>query len=254
VLTRDYALKLNVKALDDSSGTFTGLASTYGGPPDLVDDVIEPGAFKAAIMNQPNNGYPMLWAHRSDEPIGTCRISDSQAGLRVVGSLLLADPTAQRAYMHLKAGSVKGISIGYSLPPESSGKTVIDGQGIRHLSEVFLHECSLVAIPANPRAQVDSVKSLSQMERLLAGIKQGDMTDDVAAQLRRMDMQLRSLLRKDALCDCGCPECLAGDCENCSDPECDDPNCEGSMQAQQDDEDVAALKSFAASLKTIIAG
>jgi hypothetical protein len=42
MLTRDFSLK--VKALDDS-GTFTGYASTYGGPPDMVGDVIEPGAY-----------------------------------------------------------------------------------------------------------------------------------------------------------------------------------------------------------------
>ena len=64
--TRDYSLK--VKALD-SSGTFTGYCSTYGGPPDLVGDVIEPNAFAASIASQ-GDGYPLLFGHSQLEPLG----------------------------------------------------------------------------------------------------------------------------------------------------------------------------------------
>jgi HK97 family phage prohead protease len=252
--TRDFSF-LKVKALDESSGTFTGYASTYGGPPDLQGDIIEPGAYKQAIVSQ-GNGYPLLWAHQQSEPLGLAKVSDSAAGLVVNGSMVMADPAAQRAYAHLKAGSIKGLSIGFNLPPESSGKVTYGADGTRTIREIKLFEISLVAIPANPAAQVVSVKSLSQVERLLSGIKHGDVTSDMAlaSQLRSIDRALKSLLRKDALCECDCPECLEGDCEDCSDLDCNDPNCEGSMKAAKAAEELAMLKSFATSLKSIAGG
>jgi hypothetical protein len=185
--------------------------------------------------------------------LGLAKLSDSAAGLVVNGSMVMADPAAQRAYAHLKAGSIKGMSIGFTLPPEASGKVSYGADGTRTIREVKLWEVSLVAIPANPLAQVTSVKSLAQVERLLSGIKHGDVTGDadLAAQLRSIDLTLKSLLRKDALCECDCEECLAGDCMDCSDPDCTDPNCEGSMKAAKAAEELAMLKSFAISLKGI---
>jgi hypothetical protein len=46
--TRDFSLRVNATSLDDA-GTFVGLASTHGPPPDLVGDVDEHGAFRQAI-------------------------------------------------------------------------------------------------------------------------------------------------------------------------------------------------------------
>jgi hypothetical protein len=177
--------------------------------------------------------------------------------LVVNGSMVMADPAAQRAYAHLKAGSIKGLSIGFDLPPESSGKVSYDSNGVRTLREIRLFEVSLVAIPANPRAQITSVKSLGQVERLLNGINPADIASDaaLAQQLRGIDAALKTLLRKDHLCECDCPECLEGDCSDCSDPDCDDPNCVGSMKARKArQEELALLKSFATQLKSIAGG
>ena len=71
MFTQDFSLKL--KSLDDE-GSFTGYASTYGGPPDLVGDIIEPGAFAQSIAEQ-GKGYPLLWSHRTDEPIGLVKVT-----------------------------------------------------------------------------------------------------------------------------------------------------------------------------------
>ena len=104
MFTRDFSLR--VKGLDNS-GSFTGYASTYGGPPDLAGDVIEPGAYRQAIASQ-GNGYPLLWSHRTDEPIGLARISDSPTGLVTEGQLLLSDPQASRVWGFIKNQIVKG--------------------------------------------------------------------------------------------------------------------------------------------------
>jgi HK97 family phage prohead protease len=245
--TCSFALK--IKQLTDE-GKFTGYASTYGEPADLAGDVIAPGAFNSAIKMQPASGYPLLWSHRTDEPIGLARISDSPTGLVTEGQLLLSDPQASRVWGFIKNSIVKGISIGFNV----NEKDVVYGKdGTRTLKQIFLHEVSLVSIPANPKAQVISVRSLDHVETVLRGVKPADVKDDVLLQLRGIDLALKALLRKDDSCECDCPECLAGDCMECSDPECTDPNCDGSMLAQQQAEELAALKSFALDLKKLTA-
>jgi HK97 family phage prohead protease len=186
--TQDFQLR-GLKVLDDA-GTFTGYGSTYGGEPDLTGDVIEAGAFNQSIKQQ-GSGYPLLWAHKSDEPIGIAKISDDPKGLLVHGSLLLEDPAAKRAHLHLKSGTIKGLSIGYSLP-YGEGK-ISYNDGSRVLREIHLHELSLVAIPANPKATVTNVKSLTDVEHVLRTLR--DAKDaDVVMHLKAIDAQLKRLL------------------------------------------------------------
>ncbi|WP_213804738.1 HK97 family phage prohead protease [Granulicella sp. dw_53] len=252
---RDFSLK--VKALDDNSGTFTGYASTYGGPPDLVGDIIMPGAFKRSIDNQ-GDGVVLLWSHSTSDPLGRVKLSDSPAGLVVNGSMVMADPAAQRAYAHLKAGSIKGLSIGYSLPPESSGKVTYNSDGTRTIREIKLYEVSLVAIPANPLAQVTSVKSLQQFDELLRSFKADDVDSETLASLRSIRGTLRSLLqKKDAGCVCDCSDC-PDNCDACTDQcdLCDGDACTGCVAARADADELAAtadaLKAFAAELKGLM--
>jgi HK97 family phage prohead protease len=240
-----------VKALDNETGAFTGYASTYGAPADLTGDIVSPGAFAQSIAQQ-GAGYPLLWSHKQDEPLGIARVSDSASGLVVSGALLMSDSGAQRAYGFLKAGVIKGMSIGYTLPRDG-GKVTYSDDGTRTLKEVHLHEVSLVAVPANPRAQVVSVKSIAQIEDVLRGVKPSDVNDEVLAQLRGVSAELKRLLTKNADCICICDQCLNGDCVDCSDPECVDPNCEGNVAAQQAADELAALKSFALELKKLTA-
>lgn len=243
MLTRDFQLKL--KALDDS-GAFSGYASTYGPPADMVGDIVERGAFSQSIAQQ-GKGYPLLWAHDQASPIGVAKVSDSRDGLICDGSLVMADPIAQRAYAHLKAGSVKGLSIGFTLPNDER-KIVHGSDGTRSLREVHLHEISLCAIPANPRAQVTGVKSLGEIETLLRSVRATEVNAETLRQLRSIDAELRRLMRKDDECQCDCPECLAGDCEDCSDPDCDDPNCEANVRQQE----ANALEMLASDMKRLI--
>jgi HK97 family phage prohead protease len=247
--TKDFTFKVT-KALDES-GSFTGLASPYGPPADMVGDIIALGAYKQAIASQ-GDGYPLLWAHKQDEPVGIGKVSDSAAGLVIEGKLLMTDAGAQRAYGFMRAKIIRGLSIGYTVDP---AKVTYGGDGTRTLKEVRLFEVSLVAIPCAPTAQISSVKSLAQAESFLRTFRPGQVSPEDLEQLRSIDLTLKSLLRKNTLCDCDCEECLAGDCEDCSDPECDDPSCEGNLQkARKAAEDLAALKSFAASLKSMVPG
>lgn len=211
MLTRDFALKF--KSAPSEEGAFTGLAAVYG-ERDLVDDVIEPGAFRNSVQSQ-GKGFPLLWSHRQDEPIGIAVVADDKAGLVVHGQLLMEDPAAQRAYSHMKAGTVKGLSIGYTLP---RGKVQYRDDGVRLLREVYVHEVSVVAVPAAPRAQISSVKALGDVRHVLKALR--DVDEDMLAELLEVDRELRRL--------------LAG-----NDPQ--------EQKAQQ----VAQLQAFAAELKRI---
>jgi HK97 family phage prohead protease len=249
--TRDFNFRVVAKSLDEGSG-FVGLASTYNGPPDLTGDVILPGAYRQAIQNQ-GKGYPLLWAHMQSEPLGLAKISDSPAGLSVTGSLCMADPAAQRAYAHLKMGSIKGLSIGYQVDPASV--TYSDDGSTRKLSDIRLFEISLCAVPANQNAVVQSVKSLAQVETVLRSYRPGSVTAADLNQLRNIDIMLKGLLRKDA-CTCSCDDCMAGDCAECDDQcaECEGDSCEGCVAARADDAEMAdALTAAAADIRKLTA-
>jgi HK97 family phage prohead protease len=191
---KDFTFK--VKAVDDS-GTFTGFASTYGGPPDLQNDIVAPGAFKQAINMQPSNGYPLLWAHDQAEPIGLAKISDSALGLMTNGSLNLDTDEGQKAYSNLKFGSVRGMSIGYDC---LDGQYTYDQDGVRTLNLIRLHEISLVSVPANPNALITGVKSLDEARRMLrdAAVNPDAIT---LAQLRSISNELVSILDPEDLED-----------------------------------------------------
>ena len=184
--TKDFQLR--IKALSEE-GAFTGLAAVYDAV-DLVGDSIQPGAFAKAIGDQ-GRGFPLLWAHRQDEPIGLGTVEDSKAGLVVHGQLLMDDPAAARAHAHLKAGTVRGLSIGFSTP--AGGVEYRDG--IRYLKAIRLHEISVVAVPAAPRAQVTSVKSLMDVQTILRTIRAGaGLEDGMLEQLRAIDGELKQIL------------------------------------------------------------
>lgn len=184
--TRDF--KLQIKALSEE-GAFTGLAAVYS-ELDLVGDVILPGAFAKSIGDQ-GRGFPLLFAHRQDEPIGIGQVEDSKPGLLIHGQLLMDDPAAVRAYRHMKNGSMKGLSIGFRVP---NPQAVEYRDDIRYLKQVQLFEVSLVAIPAAPKAQVISVKSLSDVRMLLRSIKADGVEADVLQELREIDRELKGLL------------------------------------------------------------
>lgn len=133
------------------TGIFTGKLSTYGNK-DRDNEVVDPGAFADSPMR-----IPALWAHNHDLPIGDLELEDRPDALYVKkGRLVLPVPQAQIAYELLKAGVVKSMSIGFSIP---SGGAYYTKDGTRHLRKIDLYEGSIVVVPANPLATIDSVKS-----------------------------------------------------------------------------------------------
>jgi HK97 family phage prohead protease len=100
----------------------------------------------------------MLWQHNYEEPIGVWDdLSDDGKGLYAKGRLLIdqAVPEADKAHALLKAGAVRGMSIGYreiDVIPGTNGDPT-------KLLKLDILEASIVSFPSNRRAMVDAVKS-----------------------------------------------------------------------------------------------
>ena len=154
---------LKIKDISDD-GSFSGYGSVFGNE-DYYGEMVEKGAFAKSLKAKGPAGIKMLWQHRMDEPIGYyTTIEEDEKGLYVEGSLLINDdPLARRAWSHLKAGSLDGLSIGYH-----AVKTRYEREDdLLVLLEVDLWEVSVVTFPVNPEALVSDVKTLRQFETFL---------------------------------------------------------------------------------------
>lgn len=145
-----------------ASGEFEGYASTFGNV-DSGGDVVEPGAFIESIVKakKERRNIPMLWQHNRQEPIGFWKdLAEDAKGLFVKGQLLIEDdPLAKRAFAHVKAGTLGGMSIGYRLMP-GSAESDDRRPGVTKLKKIDLREISLVTMPMNVEARFTGIKSI----------------------------------------------------------------------------------------------
>ena len=172
-------LTMQVKELSNE-GSFEGLLSVYNSV-DLGGDTIVPGAFKKTIQEH-GSEIPMLWQHKADVPIGTLKLSDGPDALSVQGQLLMEIPEAKTAYLLMKHGIVKGLSIGYTTVKDSVEN------GVRVLKECRLWEGSVVTFPMQESALISSIKNHRHSTK-------DDFTEElVDQQLQDMGNQMRSAL------------------------------------------------------------
>lgn len=157
-IQKAYSL-LEVKALNDDKREITGMATTP--EPDRVGDVVEPLGVKFS------NPLPLLWQHRHDSPVGTVKFGKpTKSGILFTANLpniSEAGPLkdmVDMAWQAVKAQLVRGVSIGFR-PLEYS---YLDGGGIR-FSECEVYELSLVTIPCNASATIQSIKAMDSIPR-----------------------------------------------------------------------------------------
>lgn len=186
-----------VKAVEDD-GTFTGFGSVFGNV-DSYKEVVAPGAFTETLSQWKQAGRlpPVLWQHRSGEPIGPyLEMEEQPVGLWVKGRLLVDDvQRAKEARALMKAKAVNGLSIGFVTREDSYDRVT----GIRTLKKVDLWEVSVVTFPANPAAQISSVKSaigaintLAEAEALLRDVGRFSKADATALISRLKSLSGRS--------------------------------------------------------------
>ncbi len=148
-------------------GTFEGYASVFN----LIDshnDRVHPGAFKTSIKSR-DKPVQLLWQHQWQSPVGVITsLYEDARGLYMKGKLLLDVAQAKEAYVLMKSGVVRGLSIGYSVKRSRRNPD----SGVRELLDLNLWEISLVTMPANEAAQVTVVKSrfISELTALARAI------------------------------------------------------------------------------------
>jgi HK97 family phage major capsid protein/HK97 family phage prohead protease len=154
---------LEVKAVDEEQRIITGVATTP--EPDRVGDIIEPMGVKY------RNPLPLLWQHRSSEPVGKVTFDKpTKDGITFKAQLAkVTEPgklkdRIDEAWQSIKLGLVRAVSIGF----RAIEMSFLDDGGIRFLKSEVL-ELSLVTIPANQDATISSIKSIDDMQLAASG-------------------------------------------------------------------------------------
>jgi len=161
-MNRAYSL-LTVKSLDDEQRQLTGIATSPS--TDRLGDVVEPkgGEFSLPI--------PFLFHHDAQQPIGhvtQAKVSDQ--GIEVTVQLARVNEPGRlkdrldEAWQSIKAGLVRGLSIGFKA---LDSERIKDSFGLR-FTRWSLLEISAVTIPANADASIVSIKSIDTEQRAAA--------------------------------------------------------------------------------------
>jgi len=157
------SFRFQVKEFNEATGEFEGIASAYRKTPDKVKDIVEPGAFTKTIQENTTGVMLTFPPHNIDSPVGSGPITDSPEGLIIRGSILRGIQKGEEAYLLMKAGVIRTLSIGYE-----AIKWEIKN-GVRHLQEIKLYEVGLVPgiLAADDMAVVkQNVKTMTFNEAL----------------------------------------------------------------------------------------
>lgn len=162
-MNRAYSV-LEIKAVDEEARVITGIATTPS--TDRMDDVVEP---KGAQFTLP---IPFLWQHNQAEPIGhviaaivTAKGIEVSVQLATISEPGKLKDRLDEAWQSIKAGLVRGLSIGFSAIESAN----IDGTWGRRFIKWDWLELSAVTIPANADANIQSIKSIDSKQRAASG-------------------------------------------------------------------------------------
>ena len=149
---RAYSI-LEVKSVDDDQRVITGIATTP--ETDRVGDIVDPMGAKFA------SEIPLLWQHKHDAPVGIAKFGKAtKRGIpftATVAAIEEAGPLkdlVDMAWQSVKAKLVRGVSIGF----RAIKYDLMSEGGIR-FTETEVYELSLVTIPANASATIQTIKS-----------------------------------------------------------------------------------------------
>lgn len=162
-MKRAYSL-LTVKSFDEDSRVIEGIATTPS--PDRMGDIVEPEGAKFTLP------IPLLWQHDSRSPVGHVEAAKvSKDGITITARFAKIEEPGKlkdridEAWQSLKAGLVRGLSIGFS-PLESA--RIKDTWSEHYLQWDWL-ELSCVTIPANADASITSVKTADRAQLAASG-------------------------------------------------------------------------------------
>jgi HK97 family phage prohead protease len=156
---------------DDRRGVFTGYASVFGGI-DSYKDTIMKGAFTDTLENR-KRSVKMFYGHNPGRVIGKwLEITEDDTGLHVMGEFTPDNTDAQNVYASMKHGAVDGLSIGFRIP--KGGSEDIEDGG-RRINKVDLVEISVVSLPADEDASIQTVKSVADEIKSIESLRDAEL-------------------------------------------------------------------------------
>jgi HK97 family phage major capsid protein/HK97 family phage prohead protease len=173
-MNRAYSL-IEIKAVNEDDRVIEGIASTPS--PDRMGDIVEPlGAqFKLPM--------PLLWQHRSGEPVGNVTFAKpNKNGIPFKARIERTDEPGtlknrlDEAWQSVKLGLVRAVSIGFTI---NAFEILKDG-GWR-INEWEWLELSLVTIPANADATITNIRSIDSELLAASGQKKNGAERTVKA-------------------------------------------------------------------------
>jgi len=158
--------QVEFKAMDETSGTIEGYASTFGNI-DRHGDIIAKGAFTGGTAK-----VPVFALHDPAQTVGVGKVSEDEKGLKINIKLALDAKSenlrkrAEEYYDLARMGIVERMSIGFAPIETDFEQRKIKGKDhvVRVIKKVDLMEVSLVPIPANDKARITQVKTYGEPE------------------------------------------------------------------------------------------
>jgi HK97 family phage major capsid protein/HK97 family phage prohead protease len=163
-LNRAYSV-LDIKSFDDEQRIIEGVASTP--TVDRVGDIVMPRGAKFSLP------MPMLWQHKSGEPIGHVLWAEPRDnGIPFRAKIAKSDEPGKlkdrldEAWQSIKLGLVRAVSIGFKAVADKV--THVKGGGLQYDEWEWL-ELSAVTIPANADASIHTIRAIDQGLRAASG-------------------------------------------------------------------------------------
>lgn len=150
---RAYSV-LEIKSVDSEDRVIAGIATTP--ETDRVGDIVDPMGARFA------KSIPLLWQHQHDKPVGTAEFGKAtKSGIPFTASIAkIAEPgplkdLVDMAWQSVKAKLVRGVSIGF----RALGYEPLESGGLK-FTATEIYELSLVTIPANASATIQTIKAM----------------------------------------------------------------------------------------------
>lgn len=172
-----------VKSVDDESADyhFEGYASTFENK-DRDGDIMAKGCFDETVKIKAT--VPICLNHNRNVVLGMQELSIDSKGLRTRGTFNLNDPEAQKWRDLMKMGAIDSFSIGFMVKDYERLDPANPFSGLL-FKEVEVVEVSIVTVPANPNATVETIKSFNADE-VAKHICQANMKQAIMEKLAKI--------------------------------------------------------------------
>jgi HK97 family phage prohead protease len=215
-------LTQEVRISDDSPSTpkISGYAAKFGLRSSNLggfQEIIDPHAFDACLDTNPD--IVGLLNHSADFVLGrtssgTMRVAADETGLKYE-----IDPpdtqVARDLIVSMKRNDIRSSSFGMYVQKDDWQFDSANNIAVRTILQASVFDCSVVTFPAYPDAN-SQVRSL---------FPDGDSGIQTKVAEVRAAAESPVIEKRNADCTCPCPECLAGDCADCSDDDCTCAGC-----------------------------